>query len=106
MNRSNFVIVLTTIETKQQAEVLTKKILEKKLAACIQIQKIQSRYWWNGKIERSDEYLLAIKAPANLFAEISNFIKKNHSYETPEIVQIPVTDGSKEYLDWIRETTE
>ncbi|MDR2645983.1 MAG: divalent-cation tolerance protein CutA [Holosporaceae bacterium] len=101
MNKNDFVIVLTTIETKQQAEVLAQKILEEKFAACVQIQKIQSRYWWNGKIRCSDEYLLSIKTCA-MFAELSDFIKQNHSYETPEIVQIPITDGSAEYLSWMR----
>jgi periplasmic divalent cation tolerance protein len=101
MNVSDFIIVLTTIETKQQAEDLAQKILEAKLAACVQIQKIQSRYWWNGKIECCNEYLLSIKTRADLFAELSEFIGKNHSYEIPEIVQIPIIDGSSEYLNWM-----
>lgn len=106
MNKSDFVIVLTTIETKRQAELLARKMLEEKLAACVQIQKTQSRYWWNGKIECGDEYLLAIKTRGDLFAELSEFIKKNHSYETPEIVEIPMTIGSTEYLSWIESALE
>jgi periplasmic divalent cation tolerance protein len=96
------IFVLTTVETEQQAEVFAQKILEEKLAACVQIQKIQSRYWWNEKIERADEYLLSIKTRADLSSELSDFIKQNHFYEIPEIVQIPIAGGSEEYLNWMR----
>jgi periplasmic divalent cation tolerance protein len=101
MERSNFIIVLTTVEDEQQAEDLAQKILEERLAACVKIQKIKSRYWWNGKIDHSDEYLLSIKTKADLFPNISEFIKQNHPYETPEIVQIPITDGLDEYFEWM-----
>jgi periplasmic divalent cation tolerance protein len=101
MNQSDFIIVLTTVETEQQAEDLAQKVLERRLAACVQIQKIKSRYWWNGKIQHSDEYLLSIKTRANLFSKLSEFIKENHPYETPEIVQIPIVAGSDEYFEWI-----
>jgi periplasmic divalent cation tolerance protein len=92
---------MTTVESEQQAEDLTQRILEEKLAACIQIHKIRSRYWWNGKIENSDEYLLSIKTRASMFSDLSNFIKQNHPYEIPEIVQIPITGGSDKYLEWM-----
>jgi periplasmic divalent cation tolerance protein len=69
MKQSNFVIVLTTVETERQAEDLSQKILEKRFAACVQIQQIRSRYWWNDKIAHSDEYLLSIKTRANLFCD-------------------------------------
>jgi periplasmic divalent cation tolerance protein len=101
MERSNFAIVLTTVETEQQAEELSQKILEKKLAVCVQIQEIKSRYWWKGEMKCGDEYLLLIKTKAELFCDISEFIKQNHPYETPEIVQIPITGGSDKYLEWI-----
>jgi periplasmic divalent cation tolerance protein len=101
MTQSNFAIVLTTVGTEQQAEALAQKILEGKLAACIQIQKIKSSYWWNEKIEHGDEYLLSIKTKTNLFSSLSEFIKKNHSYETPEIIQIQIISGSNKYLEWM-----
>jgi periplasmic divalent cation tolerance protein len=100
-NQEKFVIVLTTVETEQQAEELSQKILEKRFAACVQIQQIKSLYWWNNKIAHSDEYLLSIKTRAGLFHDLSEFIKKNHPYEIPEIVQIPITDGSEQYLKWL-----
>jgi periplasmic divalent cation tolerance protein len=101
MKQDDFAIVLTTVETERQAEDLAQKILAGKLAACVQIQRIKSRYWWNGKIEHSDEYLLSIKTKAGLFSDLSEFIVENHPYETPEIVRIPIADGSDKYLEWI-----
>jgi periplasmic divalent cation tolerance protein len=101
MNQSNFAIVLTAVVTEQQAEALAQRMLERKLAACIQIQKIKSYYRWNDKIAHDNEYLLLIKTKTNLFSDLSEFIKKNHSYETPEIIQIPIISGSNKYLEWM-----
>ncbi|MDR0580794.1 MAG: divalent-cation tolerance protein CutA [Holosporaceae bacterium] len=106
MINSECAIVLTTVDSESEAEKFANKILEAKLAACIQIQKIKSRYQWNGKIQRSDEYLLSIKTQADLFDELSEFIKKNHTYETPEILQISVTNVSNDYWQWIRKSCQ
>ena len=103
---SDYSIILTTINSENDAEVLSEKLLKAKLAACIQIQKVKSFYKWNEKIERGDEYLISIKTQTHLFQELSDFIKHNHVYEVPEIVQIPITNGSEEYLDWIRSSIE
>jgi periplasmic divalent cation tolerance protein len=104
MNRSNFAIVLTTVESEQQSEDLAQRILKRRFAACVQIQRIKSHCWWNGKIEHGDEYLLLIKTKARLFHDLSEFIMENHPYETPEIVQIPITDGSGKYFEWMEST--
>ncbi|MDR1475166.1 MAG: divalent-cation tolerance protein CutA [Holosporales bacterium] len=95
-------IVLTTAESKQQAELICRKILEKSLAACIHVQKAASFYLWQGQIKKADEYSLAIKTKRDLFEAISKVIKQNHNYDIPEIVQIPITNGSKEYLNWVK----
>ena len=102
---NDYSIILTTTNSENDAEILAEKLLETKLAACIQIQKIKSFYTWNEKIERSDEYLLLIKTRTELFTHISEFIKRNHTYEVPEIIQIPITNGSKEYLNWLEKST-
>ncbi|MDR2158359.1 MAG: divalent-cation tolerance protein CutA [Holosporaceae bacterium] len=98
---TGYAVVLSTIDSERKAEILAKKILRKKLAACVQIQKIKSFYRWKGQTEHAEEYLLMIKTAADLFSQLSEFIRQNHSYETPEIVQIPITEASKEYLDWM-----
>jgi periplasmic divalent cation tolerance protein len=100
--KTDCVIVLTTVDHEGESEKLAQTLFEEKLAACVQIQKIKSHYWWNEKIECADKYLLIMKTKANLFSEISELICKNHSCETPEIVQIPITDGSQKYLEWIK----
>jgi periplasmic divalent cation tolerance protein len=99
--KTDYVIILTTTDSEGKSGKLARMLLEKKLAACVHIQKIKSHYWWNEKMECADEYLLMIKTRTNLFVEISELIRKNHSYETPEIIQIPITDGSQKYFEWI-----
>ncbi|MDR1375734.1 MAG: divalent-cation tolerance protein CutA [Holosporaceae bacterium] len=99
-------IILTTTRRRAQAEALAEKILEQKLAACIQIQKTKSFYSWHEKIERSEEYLLLIKTRTILGSKLSEFIRQNHDYQIPEIVQIPISDGSPEYLSWISAVTD
>ena len=106
MIATNCIIVQTTIGSKKEAKELAQKILEEKLAACVQIQKIESSYWWKGEIECSDEYLLSIKTKTDLFYNLFEFIQKNHHYETPEIIQIPITYGSDAYLEWIESYTK
>jgi periplasmic divalent cation tolerance protein len=84
MKSRNYSIILSTLKSEEDAEILARKILEKKLAFCIQIQKIKSFYPWNNKIERVDEYLLLIKTRTDLFQELSEYVKLNHGYKTPE----------------------
>jgi len=97
--------IVTTAESKEAAEKITKKLLEKRLAACVQIVgPITSTYWWRGKIEEAKEWLCLIKSKANLYEEIEREINELHTYETPEILALPVVTGSRTYLDWLRET--
>ncbi|MDR1982319.1 MAG: divalent-cation tolerance protein CutA [Holosporaceae bacterium] len=100
MKHSEYSIVLSTLKSEEDAEILAQKLLQKKLAFCVQIQKIKSFYPWKNEIEHADEHLLLIKTRTDLFQELSEYIRLNHSYKIPEIVQIPIIDGSKEYLDW------
>ena len=104
-NDSKYVVVITTTSNEQQAEDLAKKILAQKLAACIQVQQIKSYYTWKGESCSDPECLLLIKTRASLFGELQTFIRQNHTYETPEIIQIPVTGGFAGYLNWIDEVT-
>ena len=97
-----FLQISTTTETKEEAEKISQKILEKRLAACVQIiGPIESSYWWKNKIEQSKEWLCLIKTHEKFFDEIEKLISSIHSYETPEIIATPIIDGNKEYLDWI-----
>jgi periplasmic divalent cation tolerance protein len=98
-----YIVVLTTVGTKQFANDLAQSIVEARLAACVQIQAVQSVYRWKGKVCAEPEWLLAIKTADAKYVELEQHIRANHSYETPEIVRVPIAGGSREYLAWIGE---
>jgi periplasmic divalent cation tolerance protein len=102
------IVVLSTCGSAEDAERIARGLLEKKLAACVNILPgIRSLYRWKGKIEDDQEVLLMIKSSRALFRELQAEIKKLHSYEVPEVIAIPVVDGSEGYLGWIaRELAE
>lgn len=100
-----YIQVITTTETKEQAEAIARRLLDDKLAACVQIAGgIESIYSWKGKIERSCEYLCLIKTREDLFSGVSAVIKTLHSYEVPEIIAVPIIGGGKEYVAWLADT--
>jgi len=105
MTSDSFCIITTTTDTQTTAEQIADTLLERKLAACIQIVPIQSRYLWRGQKESASESLLQIKTKTSLFSEIEKTIRKLHGYEVPEIIMIPVIQGSSDYLSWINEET-
>ena len=98
----SFIQISTTTETKEQAQKIAQYLVEQKLAACVQVTgPIESLYRWKGKIETANEWLCLIKTREDLFDKVETAIKKLHSYETPEIIAVPIVKGSKEYLNWI-----
>ncbi len=102
-----FIQVMTTTETKEQAEAIARHLMEQKLAACVQITgPIESIYCWKDKVENAREWLCLIKTRDVFFDQIESAIKKRHSYETPEIIAVPITRGSREYLKWLDESLE
>ncbi len=100
---SNYCIVTTTSNSKEEANSIVQKVLEKKLAACIQSYEIRSSYIWEGKIEDSLEYRLDIKTTLKSSKELISYIKSIHSYTIPEIVVTPIVDGNIDYFKWIDE---
>lgn len=100
-----YVQVLTTTGSKKDAERIAEKLLENKLAACIQVSPISSIYRWKGKTEKGKEYLCIIKSQKKLYKKIETTIKTIHPYEVPEIISVAVSCGSKRYLAWIEEET-
>jgi len=86
---------------------LARKLVENKLAACVNIVKeINSIYFWQGKIEDDRESLLIVKTKKSLFEELKNFVKENHPYCVPEIIAMPIILGNEDYLNWIDESTK
>ena len=103
---SEFIIVLVTSASKKEAEKISKAILKKRLAACVNIVPgLTSFFHWKGKIEKANEFLLVIKTQKELFVELEKTVKANHGYSIPEIIAMPVTKGSKDYLGWVRHET-
>jgi periplasmic divalent cation tolerance protein len=95
-------IVLTTTSDLTEAEVLAHKIVESKLAACVQVMApMRSIYFWNGKIQDDTEHLLLIKTLPERFLQLQKFILANHSYETPEIAAIKAEHVSEHYAKWL-----
>lgn len=101
------IVILTTTPNINEAESLAKKIVEAKLAACVQIlPQIKSIYFWNGEIQNDSEHLLLIKTLNEKFAKVNDFILENHSYEVPEIVALEAKDVSESYLKWLTDFVE
>ncbi len=96
------IVVLTTCESEHEATRLAKHLLENHLAACVNILPgARSIFRWKDKIEEVAEYVLLIKSRRDLFAALSIELQKVHSYETPEVIALPVIEGSERYLKWL-----
>jgi periplasmic divalent cation tolerance protein len=99
--KSDYCIVVTTVDDPDTAAHITKSLLDKKLAACIQHVPIQSHYRWQGAVEASSEIRLEIKTRSDLFEAVKSEIIALHSYDLPEIIAIPIGDAHTDYLEWI-----
>jgi periplasmic divalent cation tolerance protein len=100
-------IVLTTVETREEGQKIARGLVERRLAACVNIiGPIESIYRWKGAVDGAEEYLLIIKTTAEAFSAVHQTIAEMHSYELPECVEIPIEGGSEEYLGWIGENVE
>ncbi len=99
-----FLLVSTTTNSQTEAQKIAHEILQAKLAACVQIVPgIESHYWWKNKLESATEFLLLIKSSEDHFEALAAFIKKNHSYECPEIVALAADQVEGNYANWWRE---
>ncbi len=98
-------IVLTTASSREEAEKIAHALVERRLAACVNILgPIHSVYRWQGKVETAAEHLLLIKTTAAMFDSVAKAIRELHSYELPECIQVAIEAGSEEYLKWIEES--
>ena len=99
-------VVITTVPDENLAVKLTESLLQQRLAACVhRLPAGQSTYWWQGKLESAAEITLLIKTTQLRYAELETAIRRLHSYDVPEIVALPVSDGLPAYLNWIRDET-
>jgi len=105
--REKFAVVLVTAPDMKTARKLTKAALEARLIACANlIPRIESHYWWQGKVERSAEVLMVSKTTSRCVAALEKLIVRKHPYDTPEFVVLPLNRGNKRYLDWLQSSVE
>ncbi|WP_281950970.1 divalent-cation tolerance protein CutA [Nitrosophilus kaiyonis] len=98
----SYILVLSTASNKEEAKKIANILVKEKLAACVNIiDNIFSVYEWKNEICEDNEVLMIIKTKKDKFENLSKKIKEIHSYEVPEIIALDITEGSKEYLNWI-----
>lgn len=106
-SKIQFVQVLTTTDSPEVAQQIGERLIDSAAAACVQIEgPVTSIYQWNQKVETSQEYRVTIKTVAAKEDAVTAIIEANHTYDTPQIVVVPITGGSKAYLDWVAEQTQ
>ncbi|MBM4146817.1 MAG: divalent-cation tolerance protein CutA [Nitrospira sp.] len=99
-------IVFMTASSEDEAAKISRAVVEARLAGCVNIIKnIRSIYSWEGKIEDEAEVLMIAKTQKHLFDPLMKKVKALHSYKVPEIIAMPVVDGSEDYLDWLKQVT-
>lgn len=97
-------VVLTTAGSQEEAQKIAHALVERKLAACVNIvPRIESIYRWQETVESATEWLLIVKTTAEAFPSVRDAIKELHSYDLPECVMLEIADSSEAYLGWIGE---
>ena len=102
-----FAIVLVTAPDLKTARALAKASLQARLITCANlIPKIESHYWWQGKIESGAEVLLILKTQKSKLAALEKLVLARHPYDTPEFLVLPISTGNKKYLDWLAQNSQ
>ena len=97
-----YTVIFITASGKKEAHKLAKALIEKRLAACVNIiDKVESLFWWQGKVDKAREALLIVKSKKEKLKLIIKLVKSMHSYSVPEIIALPIAEGYKKYLEWI-----
>ena len=104
---TEFIIVFITAPNEKEAASISRTIVEERLVACVNIiPSVRSIYRWQGRVEDEQEVLMVVKTKKSLFERLQERVKELHSYSVPEIIGLPVTEGSKQYLEWLGQETE
>jgi periplasmic divalent cation tolerance protein len=102
-----YVVLFITTEAGEEAQLMSRALLEQRKAACINIvPKVSSLFWWQGNIESAQESLLVVKTRASLLDEIVQLVKEIHSNDIPEIIALPIIGGNQDYLEWVGKELE
>jgi periplasmic divalent cation tolerance protein len=93
---------MTTIDSETGAQTIARTLVERRLAACVQVSgPISSTYWWQGKLETAQEWTCAAKTRKELYTDVEEALREIHPYDEPEIIALPIENGSQGYLAWI-----
>ena len=104
MTTNTFIQVQTTTADRAEAERIASALVERRFAGCVQIVgPIRSYYRWKEQLESSEEWLCIAKTSSDRYKDVEHAIRELHSYETPEIIALPITSGSDDYLSWLRD---
>jgi periplasmic divalent cation tolerance protein len=104
---SKYMVIFITTEAGEEAQLISKVLLEQRKAACINIvPKVSSLFWWQGNIDSAQESLLVVKTKASLLDEIIQLVKEIHSNDIPEIIALPIVGGNQDYLEWVGKELE
>jgi len=100
-------VIFITTPNKKEAKNIAAQLVRSKLVACVNIvEKIESLFWWKGKVAQSKETLLIAKSKKDKLNKVIKLVKSLHSYEVPEIIALPIAGGYKPYLNWINESVD
>ena len=104
---SKAIVVLVTCGSEEEATKIANSLVEEGVAACVNIiSPVRSIYRWEGKVWDEREWVLIIKTHEKRFEELEKKVKSLHSYSVPEVIALPIVEGSASYLKWLEETTE
>ncbi len=99
---TNYILVLVTTANKSEAEKISQALLKEKLIACANIiNPVTSFFHWQDKVDKCEECLVIMKSRKDLFAELADLVKQLHSYEVPEVLAVPIVEGSEAYFAWL-----
>ncbi|HJM11781.1 MAG TPA: divalent-cation tolerance protein CutA [Candidatus Marinimicrobia bacterium] len=102
-----YVLILSTVSKIEDAQTIANHLVSNSMAACVNfIPNLESVYKWKNKVCKENEFLLMIKTTANKETNVYDSLSEIHPYDTPEIITLPIQNGSKDYLDWISESVE
>ena len=106
-NKQEFVLIISTTNNPDEAEKLAGLLVGERVAACVSISSpVTSIYRWQNNVEREQEIMLLIKTVKDKYEDVKKLILKNHSYEVPEIIMLPIIRGEEKYLQWIIDNTK
>lgn len=106
MTSEGYLVVLVTASGEEEAARIGRELVGAGLAACVNVVKdVRSIFRWQGKIEDGAEALMIVKTRRDLFGRLEEAVKKHHSYSVPEIIALPIVEGSEDYLAWLKEET-